>query len=69
VHAVNLLGMRFVQTLLFSYGSDLPGVGGVRTGTWSSSGFSVAFAGSMFERWVVEKGGASGCFGRNPELK
>jgi len=69
IRVVNLLGMRFDQTLLFMYGSDLPGEGGARTGTWSSSVLSVVsvvFAGSMFERCVAEKGDLSGCFGRIP---
>jgi len=59
IRMVNSLGWRFLQALLFSYGSDLPGVGGARTGARSLSVLSVGsvvFAGSMFEWWVVGKG-------------
>jgi len=49
---VNLLGIRFeVRMMLLLYGSDLPGEGGARFGTWSSSVLSVGFV--MFERWIL----------------
>ena len=47
-----------LQTLVLSYGSDLPGEGGARkVEVWSSSILSVssvAFAGSMFKRRILE---------------
>ena len=75
IRVVNLLGMKSgLQTLLFSYGPDLPGVGGARAGIWLSSVLSAAFvvfAGStsMFGRWIVGKGDPLGSFGRDPEIE
>jgi hypothetical protein len=50
---MNLLGTWLgCQTLVFAYGSDLPGKGGGRFGMWPSSTLSVAsavFAVSMSE--------------------